>query len=271
MRRQTRRMPTATPRRALYADDPALGWIPGAYVAPLIGFALVVIPIALTSSALAHFGLVDPGDNPVGAVGFYAFLGLTFGTIGLVMLGWVRLVERRSFATIGLTRSIGLEAFAAGLAVGIVMTGIIVAASSALGAFHIGTVGPAWTSPSALLEIFLLLIGFALQSSFEEIVFRGWLLSVLARRFSIAAAMIVSSLLFTLVHYNPDQGWIFNSTVLLYALFACSWVLNTRNIWGVMGWHAGWNWAFATGYELRVTGPMSPPSSSSSSRAAPII
>ena len=24
--------------------------------------------------------------------------------------------------------------------------------------------------------------------------------------------------------------------------------------WGVMGWHAGWNWAFATGYELRVTG-----------------
>jgi hypothetical protein len=30
--------------------------------------------------------------------------------------------------------------------------------------------------------------------------------------------------------------------------------LKTRNIWGVMGWHAGWNWLLAVGFESRVTG-----------------
>ena len=34
----------------------------------------------------------------------------------------------------------------------------------------------------------------------------------------------------------------------------CCWALNADNIWPVMGWHAGWNWLLAVGFELTITG-----------------
>jgi len=30
--------------------------------------------------------------------------------------------------------------------------------------------------------------------------------------------------------------------------------MRSKNVWGVMGWHAGWNWLLAVGFELPVTG-----------------
>lgn len=41
---------------------------------------------------------------------------------------------------------------------------------------------------------------------FEEILFRGVILKELAKRYSISKAIIVSSLLFALIHMNPHQG-----------------------------------------------------------------
>ena len=37
------------------------------------------------------------------------------------------------------------------------------------------------------------------------------------------------------------------------SLFAVP-VLRSGNLWGAMGWHAGWNWWLATAFELPVTG-----------------
>ena len=44
------------------------------------------------------------------------------------------------------------------------------------------------------------------------------------------------------------------ANLVLFALFACAWSLRAGNIWGVMGWHVGWNWLLATGFQLPVTG-----------------
>ena len=40
----------------------------------------------------------------------------------------------------------------------------------------------------------------------------------------------------------------------LFALFACAWAIRRGQIWGVMGWHSGWNWILAVGFESRITG-----------------
>ena len=40
----------------------------------------------------------------------------------------------------------------------------------------------------------------------------------------------------------------------LFALFTCAWVLRTRSVLGIMGWHAGWKWLLAVGFGLPVTG-----------------
>jgi uncharacterized protein len=100
----------------------------------------------------------------------------------------------------------------------------------------------------------LLLFTFALQASVEELLFRGWLMSVLVKKFNVPVAVIVSSALFSLMHFNPRTHWLVSVGTFLFALFACTWVLRTRNVLGIMGWHAGWNWLLAIGFGLPVTG-----------------
>jgi hypothetical protein len=41
---------------------------------------------------------------------------------------------------------------------------------------------------------------------------------------------------------------------LLFGLFTCCWAIAANNVWGVMGWHAGWNWLLGTGFHVPVTG-----------------
>ena len=105
-----------------------------------------------------------------------------------------------------------------------------------------------------MLNIAILLACFVVQASVEEIIFRGWLLSVITRRLNLVFAVLLSSTLFTFLHFTPDQPWLVTANLLLFALFACSWAIAANNVWGVMGWHAGCNWMLATGFAVPVTG-----------------
>ena len=40
----------------------------------------------------------------------------------------------------------------------------------------------------------------------------------------------------------------------VFAIFACAWVRRSNSIWGVMGWHTGWNWFGGTGFDVPITG-----------------
>jgi len=100
--------------------------------------------------------------------------------------------------------------------------------------------GRAFHSPAALGAITVSLLCFAVQSSVEEIVFRGWMLSAIAAKRSVALAVVLTSLVFTLLHYDLHQPPLFTANVFLFSLFACLCDLETCNVWRVMGWHAAW-------------------------------
>jgi membrane protease YdiL (CAAX protease family) len=53
------------------------------------------------------------------------------------------------------------------------------------GGVRLVAVAPVFSQPGFLVPILLLLFTFALQASVEEILFRGWLLSVLAKKFNV--------------------------------------------------------------------------------------
>jgi membrane protease YdiL (CAAX protease family) len=40
----------------------------------------------------------------------------------------------------------------------------------------------------------------------------------------------------------------------VFAICACAWVRRSNSIWGVMGWHSGWNWFGGTGFDVPITG-----------------
>jgi uncharacterized protein len=240
--------------RAIYSAEPARGCLPWGILAPFLGFAFIVVTVGSLQVLLQHVHLLDATENPIGLIGFAAFLLLPFGALGVVVLAWVYYIERRPLATIGLGGNRRAWIFVRGHLTGIAMASSIVVGIWITHSFAVGAFGKAFQSPDAIAGIALLLACFALQSSAEELLFRGWMLSVISARMGVVIAVAISSAVFTLLHYDPGAGWIFGVNVFLFAVFACCWSLRTGNIWGVMAWHAGWNWILATGFGLRVTG-----------------
>jgi len=239
---------------ALFSPEPAKGWMPWGALAPVLCLVIVALPAIAAWKIEKIFGLVSAKGDPLGFAGLCSLLFLEFGVTGALLFGWVRLVERRSLATIGLVTGRALRTFLSGQAVGLATAAGVVAAIFLGGGYAVGESFAAWSSPVALAKIVVLFLGFAVQSSVEEILFRGWLMSAIARKLNVAWAVVLVSLVFMLLHYGPGQHWSLMLGTFLFSLFACGWALRAGNIWGVMGWHAAWNWLLAVGFEVPITG-----------------
>ncbi|MFN3748068.1 MAG: lysostaphin resistance A-like protein [Sphingorhabdus sp.] len=239
--------------KMIFSDEPAKGWIPPGIAAPFICIFILIISMLPGDLSLLHFGFTDERGSPQEPLGFFLML-ISFIALGLAIAGWVRWVEKRSLASAGLCGEQGLTKFLAGLAIGIAMMGAIVAAIALSGGYRVADLFPALASPAALGWIALLLAGFVVQASVEEFVFRGWLFSTVMRRWNMTAAFILSSAAFTFVHFSPRAELLPMVMTFIFAIFACAWVRRSNSIWGVMGWHVGWNWFAGAGFGVPITG-----------------
>ena len=135
-----------------------------------------------------------------------------------------------------------------------------------------------WLGASALLTIgFLILLAFGfvqveridwnismfagfillfmVQSAFEEVFGRSYLIPAIEQRFNPWVALIISSLIFSILHgMNPDISLlslfnIFMAGVLLGLLF-----IIYRQIWLPLGLHAGWNFMQGSFFGFEVSG-----------------
>jgi len=68
-----------------------------------LGLVLIAAPTAGMSLVLVHVGFLLAPDEIRSGWPVHRVSAVAFGSLGLVILAWVRLVERRSLATIGLT------------------------------------------------------------------------------------------------------------------------------------------------------------------------
>lgn len=240
--------------KTIYSTSPARGWLPWSLLAPVICLAFAIVTEIPSRLFLERFGFLDAQGEIVGTQGLMAFLLVAFITWMLAVAAWIAFVERRNAGTIGLTRAGAAAGLSGGLVVGVVMPAAVIACIWLAGAYEPGALFPAVQSSGALIAIAGLFVCFFVQASIEEIIFRGWLTSVITRRSNLIIAVLLSSLLFTLMHFSRGQPWLVTGNILLFALFASVWSISSNNIWGVMGWHAGWNWIIATGFDVPVTG-----------------
>lgn len=239
---------------SLFSPEPAKGWLPWGALAPFLLIFFVAAPVILTDEPFVQWGFQTDRGVPIGPFGFYVFLLIPFAMTGALVLAWVLFIERRPLRTIGLTPNVGGLSFLRGLAIGAATIAAVVVAIWAAGGYQEDGFARAFFAPRDLIGIGVLFLCFAVQASVEEIIFRGWLMSVLARKFNVVIAVTLTCVVFTLLHYGRNQEFLVTLASFLFSAFACCWALSARNIWGVMGWHVGWNWLLATGFELPVTG-----------------
>jgi membrane protease YdiL (CAAX protease family) len=240
--------------QTIFSPEPHQGWLAPAWLAPVICILLVAFSSVPLDIGLEWMGVIDAKGQPRSTIGFCLFLLVPFAGMGAAVWAWSRFVERRSLATMGLTGARRLHKYLAGLAIGIGMIALAVMSIWIAGGYVSGDVLPAFASPGSLLWIAILLPCFAFQSGVEEFIFRGWLLSAATRRWNLVAGFIASSAAFTFLHFSPHQPLHEIIMAFTFGLFACGWAWRSGSIWGVMGWHAGWNWITGVGFAVPITG-----------------
>jgi len=86
------------------------------------------------------------------------------------------------------------------------------------------------------------LLFFIVQSSFEEVVARAFLIPTIERRSNVWAAILVSSVLFSIVHgNNPNVGVLALINIFLAGMLMGVLFVRYRSIWPAIGLHAFWN------------------------------
>lgn len=217
--------------------------------------ALVVlgeVPLGLVVIAARANGWRLPQGPWGAALAMTGELALGFGPVFLLVWAWVAAWERRPLWTIGLERRGAAPHYAAGVAVGVGMMLSTVGFIGLLG-------GIAWSLTqvrlAALGPALLMYLGWTVQGPTEEALCRGWLLPTVGARHAPWLGVAVSAAVFASLHgLNTGFGLLPLANLVLDGVFTALWVLREGGLWGVMGYHAAWNWSQGNLLGLRVSG-----------------
>lgn len=231
-----------------------------------VTMAFVVLLIALIAQSLPM--LVQAIINGVNAAlsgTTYSYSALSFDNanaiIALFSFGvailwlwfWLAVKERRSFASLGFeSLRHGLRLGGRGMLIGILMIAVCV-----LVPVLIGQATLKWASPDGTAYGFvaIMLLGFLVQGSTEEILTRGYLTQAVARRFGLLVAVIVQAVFFAALHgMNPGIGILPIVNLVLFAVFASLMSLAEGSLWGVCALHGAWNWSQGNLFGVAVSG-----------------
>lgn len=191
---------------ALYAPWPDRARsLPGvASIGVLVAaYALSSLPVIIGTVVVT----LQAGGAAPSVVDILPFLLGQFVLWAVLTALWAGLVERRGPATLGLQAHGAGVRFATGLLVGVIMLGLTSLGGLAAMAVMAPADAPglADTAMRAIPLSFigllaLVALGFLIQGTVEELVFRGWLMSALTARWGMRTGTIVTSLAFMLLH-----------------------------------------------------------------------
>jgi membrane protease YdiL (CAAX protease family) len=176
-----------------------------------------------------------------------------FSTLGGIaaVLFYCRLIEKRKFPTLGFRKDGALANYLVGLLVGTTMMATIIGIC-----YLTGTVKFSGLSGDTVWWMIIpFFIAYLIQGMSEEVALRGFLLISVARRYSLYVAVIVSSVMFSLLHgLNPGVSSLAVINLTLFGFFAGLYFLKSGNIWGVAALHSAWNFAQGNIFGIPVSG-----------------
>jgi uncharacterized protein len=184
---------------------------------------------------------------------FWGSLALMFG---FLLLSWffLRLADGTGFSALGLTlrRGWGRE-LAIGFGVGMALQILVAAIFLATRTVHYSSAGAYdlqfWRRLGANVALF------AVAATVEELTFRGYGFQKLIQSMGAPAALLVSSLIFGLLHlWNPNATFFSTINTILAGIILAIPYIRTRSMWMQIGLHWAWNLTMATLISLPVSG-----------------
>lgn len=159
-----------------------------------------------------------------------------FGTLFTVWL-FQKFVNREPFTSIGLEFSGYKDDFVSGLLLGV---GLIVLGFGTLYIFNFLSVVSIQFS---LIDQLFYLSLFAVVSLNEEIAIRGYILQNLSSSFNKYIALVLSSLVFMIMHIgNPNMSAVPLFNLFLAGLLLGVYCIHKNNLWFPIGAHITWNY-----------------------------
>jgi len=158
--------------------------------------------------------------------------------------------ENRTLESFGFRGKTAFKEYIIGMVLSFIMISLVVVINLITGSMTINV-----ASDIAIIYIILYFLGFFFQGAFEEILLRGYLMVNLGAKYSVPVAIIISSLVFAIMHgANPGIGIIALINLLLIAVFYALYMICFDNIWGACAMHSVWNFLQGCFYGIQVSG-----------------
>lgn len=216
------------------------------------GFAISLV------TPLFHRLLPITGEMTLLRMGLERLFQLIIPALSIVAVIWLwlYLYEGRGLGTLGFEKKHVLKSYGAGLGGGIgafVLVFLLIVPFADIS--HRSYSDISSHGMVAALTSLLVLIGWLFQGAGEEILTRGWLLQAGGVRYGPVTGILLSSLLFSVMHiFNNGIEIIPLLNLSLVGFFLSLMALNRGSLWEVCGWHSGWNWVQGNGLGLEVSG-----------------
>lgn len=185
----------------------------------------------------------------------------------ITFFAWVKFVEKRRIITMGLICKHKTRAYLGSVFLGFCAITTITLVLMLVGAIEV-KVSNLLSIDFLIGSLLIAVFGWMVQSASEEIAVRGWLIPTLGIRYNPLIAVLLTGGVFGVIHlFNSGATVLSFINLTLSGFFFALYAINAGNIWGVCGWHMGWNFAQGNIYGLSVSGGQSIDNSLFSSKA----
>ena len=232
--------------------------IPLAFVIPLVSqFAAIPVVIAMFIRFGFSESILTMEGVPALEAGFWMSLQLisSFAMIYAILWLWLNFFEKRPFWTMGYELKNAVMQYGRGFLVGAVMFAGAVGILALFKSVDFEQGDPGTQGVAALGGVTIVLVGWIVQGGAEEILMRGWVLPVIGARTRPWIGLLVSSVLFSLLHLlNPGLSVIAVVNLALFGVFAGFYAMREGSLWGISALHTVWNWVQGNFFGFEVSG-----------------
>ncbi len=211
--------------------------------------SLFVLGSTASAFALALLGFRGPG-LAVDSIPAYAMLCLSALVPGVLLVTLVEGVRRTPGSVLGvrLHDRVGRELLQGAL-IGFLIVLAVWLAMALSGLVEVNL------APLSLLDLIGAFLVLLLAAAFEELFFRGYLLSALIDGAGMLTGVLLTSLMFAIAHNsNPGATWLSFVNTTLAGVLLCVAYLRTRSLWLPTAVHVSWNFTLGVTLGLPVSG-----------------